>query len=392
MDCPYFHWRHDNSEINNAVISCSNQLHRMPISQADNVESRFCKDNFNDCNHYKQYEEDKQMSKIQESIEDLQENQFSIMESENTAVTDSYKKAYSVHIEVKTNGELAEKALLNMCKGLKQIRDEELYKELGYSSFEDYVENNGDYSIKARQAYTYISTYEKLGPTLLQSNAGAGITKLSLLAEVPGYERAEFLEENDLSEISVRELQKELEKYKQKSEQIDLFSEGMMKAEQRAKNAEQELFETVKNNDNNHDKIQLELNNLRKKLSTLETENKDLKNKPVDVAVAEPTPEQLEKIKAEAKGQLEQEYQDKLHVELQKAEKEKSDLERKLKAGTADESKVAFKVYFQNIQENFRKFVEVIDTVEDVETKGKFKGAVKTYLNMMLEDIEKAEG
>ena len=54
--------------------------------------------------------------------------------------------------------------------------------------------------------------------------------------------------------------------------------------------------------------------------------------------------------------------------------------------------KVAFKVYFQNIQENFRKFVEVIDTVEDVETKGKFKGAVKTYLNMMLEDIEKAEG
>ena len=120
-----------------------------------------------------------------------------------------------------------------------------------------------------------------------------------------------------------------------------------------------------------------------------------LKNKPVEVAVAEPSAKQLEKIRADLDKELREEYfsetqlavkradeaEQKLHAELQKAEKEKSDLERKLKAGTADESKVAFKVYFQNIQENFRKFVEVIDTVEDFETKGKFKGAVKTYLN-----------
>jgi len=407
--CPYSMQPENYSESRTCYIRCAgHESHKMYSGEASNVIEKFCDGDFENCNHYKKYEEDKQMSKIQEYSE---ENQLSIIKAEeNTAVTNSYKKAYSIHIEVKTNGELAEKALLNMCKGLKQIRDEELFKELGYTSFEDYVENNGDYSIKSRQAYTYISTYEKLGPAVLQSNANAGITKLSLLAEVPGYERAEFLENHDLENESVSQLKAELEKYKQKAEQLDFFEEEKEKAKITAETAEEQLKVALETKQEFEDRLSQMKQYYEDNHKKLHNELAELKAKPVEVAVAEPSAEQIAEIKAQATAdaqaefdlekkklaeeknelniQLKKEFEDKLQLEHQKAEQEKQALEKKLKVGTADESLIAFKLYFANVQEDFKKFIGVIDTVEDIETKAKFKGAVVKYLNMMLADLE----
>lgn len=86
------------------------------------------------------------------------------------------------------NAEIAAGALLEMCQGLKQMRDTKLYLQLNMPTFDAYCEDK--VGIKARQAYTYISTYEKLGSTVLQSNANLGITKLELIAQLPAPDRA----------------------------------------------------------------------------------------------------------------------------------------------------------------------------------------------------------
>ena len=88
---------------------------------------------------------------------------------ENTEITKIYNEAVELHSKIMANAELAAGALLEMCQGLKEMRDKELYKALQMETFDEYCESK--VGIKARQAYTYISTYERLGSSVLQSNA-----------------------------------------------------------------------------------------------------------------------------------------------------------------------------------------------------------------------------
>ena len=139
-------------------------------------------------------------------------------------------------------------ALCDLCEHLKIMRDQKLYREMGLDSFERYVEEQ--VGIKARQAYNYISTYEKLGRRSLQSNAHLGITKLALLAEVPDIKRADFEEANDLEGMSVREIKELVARSKGQAEQITMLQDAVEKAgeaalsaELRAKDAEKSLEE-----------------------------------------------------------------------------------------------------------------------------------------------------
>ena len=43
-------------------------------------------------------------------------------------------------------------AIVEMGRSLKNIRDYKLYISLGYESFKNYLESNGDYTFKERQA------------------------------------------------------------------------------------------------------------------------------------------------------------------------------------------------------------------------------------------------
>lgn len=128
------------------------------------------------------------------------------------------EEAYSVHQRILTNGKIVQSALIDMCKDLKTMRDEQLYSELGYDTFEDYSEQAC--GIKSRQAHSYISAYEKLGERYMEENAGLGITKLELISQISSYEREEFLKSNDVEELSTRELKKQVDEFKNRIEQL----------------------------------------------------------------------------------------------------------------------------------------------------------------------------
>ena len=210
--------------------------------------------------------------------------------SEMTAETAA---AIELHNSIVSAMKEAAFALVSLCENLKRMRDTGQYKALGFEKFEEYTEQAC--RIKKRQAYNYIATYERLGGTFLQSNAQLGITKLQLLTEVCAVDRADFVEQNDLEGRSVSEIKKLIAENKEYAEQISMFNE----------NKEQIVQE----------------------LRRLEDENEALKNRPVEVAVQEPSQEQVEKAVAAKTKELEKSYKDKLkkakEKERQKAEAEK---------------------------------------------------------------------
>lgn len=212
--------------------------------------------------------------------------------SEMTAETAA---AIEIHSSIVSAMKEAAFALVSLCENLKRMRDTGQYKALGFEKFEDYTEQACH--IKKRQAYNYISTYERLGGTFLQSNAQLGITKLQLLIEVCAVDRADFVEQNDLEGMSVSEIKKLIAENKMYYEQISMFNESKERQEQ--------------------------------ELRRLEDENEALKNRPVEVEVAvqEPSQEQIEKAVADKIKELEKTYKDKLNKakvkERQKAEAEK---------------------------------------------------------------------
>ena len=127
-------------------------------------------------------------------------------------------KAVNTHARIMTNGQVLQNTLLEICKDLKSMRDERLYKELGYETFEEYAEKA--VGLKQRQAYSYISTYEKLGPKYLEENSSLGITKLELISQIDSYEREEFIAEENVESMSVRELKEKVDEYKKQNEQL----------------------------------------------------------------------------------------------------------------------------------------------------------------------------
>lgn len=329
-------------------------------------------------------------------------------------ITAETKSALDVHNSIIAAEQTAATAIMSLCENLKKMRDTGLYKSLGFERFEDYTEQACN--IKKRQAYNYIQTYERLGGSFLQSNAQLGITKLQLLTEVCAVERDDFVAENDLEGMSVAEVKKLVEENQQKGEQLSFLEDKIAKAE-----------------DNSDEKD--------KRISELQEEIEQLRNRPIEVAVQEPSAEDIEKaVNERTKSLLAQFDADKKRIEsesnqkikkakekaLEKAEKEKQkaveeartaakdEIERKYKEQiesaeaekaealkkaeeiaskldkNADADLVTASVYFTEAQKQLASFKQLADKIESANNgKGaKLKKLAKDYLNNFIETLK----
>lgn len=330
--------------------------------------------------------------------------------SEKYQPSERYTEACALHTQIMTSGEIAANALTEMCRSLKEMRDKKLYTELAYETFETYCEEMAH--IKARQAYTYISVYERLGTKLLQSNANLGITKLDMIAQLPVMERDEVLQENDFEGMTAKEVKELVEKVKKQGEQISLLTEEKEKSE-----VEKEDIE----------KVRSELEEFRKKEKKLLDENRKLaedlinqekqlqevKSKPVDVAVAEPTLEDIAEIKESLKTELEAEYtgqlaekdnelnnlkselesgiESKIAEALQEKEKEIEELRNKAALAEnvpkGDDPEQEFKLWFSDLQSRLEKLIDTLERIDE-DKRDKYVGAVIKYLRLTEEELE----
>lgn len=265
-------------------------------------------------------------------------------------------------------------------------------------------------------AQNYMKMYERFGSqqvSLFEDGKTETImnlpyTKALKLLAVPEEEMDEFMEENDVEHMSVRELEQAIKErneaqaalHEAKTE-LEQTAEAMLKTEERARES-------------------------RKEMEKLREQLEELKNRPVEVAVEAPTPEMLEEIRAQEEkkyteereklekkldaaekklkkaeeetkklefviGEAEKKAEWKLREEIDKAQQEKETfeaekkeaearaeaLERKLKL--SDSSTAIFQVYFQAVQEDLNRMVGLIKKAEPEQAE-KFKAALKALM------------
>ncbi len=286
------------------------------------------------------------------------------------------EQAKELHKNIVYNYRMASHHLVDAARYLKEMRDTKAYLSLGMETFDKYTEEMA--GIKARQAYTYISTLERLGQTMMEENAGLGITKLSLLAEITPVEREEFVEENDLAGMTVKEIEALVAENNRRGEQINLFEEK-----------EAEMAEKM---DRQHDTIKELLREIE--------EMKSQPSEPVNVtATVEPDPAIIKRIEKELKAKLEATFNKKLEKETAavradlstakeaaaQAEKEKAEIEervrremaaqhndemRRVRESTvvsADGDYRAVDIYFAQLQETANNLLHQIEQIRQAD-------------------------
>ena len=129
--------------------------------------------------------------------------------------------AMRLHSDIMANLRTAAAAMVEFCRGLKEMRDRQLYTQLGFDSFGAYAE--GALQIRQRQAYNYRQVYEKLSPQLLDRYASIGVTKLLLLTQVCGPDREEFAASVDLDGMTVEEIRALVKEKQGLAEQVSLL-------------------------------------------------------------------------------------------------------------------------------------------------------------------------
>lgn len=334
-----------------------------------------------------------------------------IINIEAKDVTAIYEDALQTHQRIMANGEICARSLYEVCKDLKKMRDEKLYEQLGYDTFDNYCEDMA--GIKSRMAYNYISTYERLGATVLQSNANLGITKLELIAGMNPVERAEGLYGGKFENMSVSEIKELVKKNKEMGEQIDLLKEQLDEAQstdevsedcnESTDNTEVEdlkdeielLNEKLDEKDKQHEQ---ELKDLREELeeeykakyenqSSEPADNSAEMQKQIDEAVANAKKETEKEVKAKylEKDKKQKEKIQALEDAISSADADKKKLEKQL--ALSDTTSAKAMVYIQSIQDNFNSLFALIDEMDE-EQQGKFKGAVINLTNSMKQIAE----
>ena len=180
-------------------------------------------------------------------------------------ISADYIKAQELDRRIKTSAQLAQQSLYDMCMGFKEMRDSRLYKELGYSEFNDYCKTETGFS--DRQVYNYISIVEKLPKELVNSSSLIGVKKLTLLSKLSDEERTQMTENTDLENTSVRELEEKVKQLKIKADKADMLSHRL-----------DDMNE-------NCDRISKQRDMAENRIRQLEKEIKELESRPIEVAV-----------------------------------------------------------------------------------------------------------
>lgn len=208
-------------------------------------------------------------------------------------------------------------------------------------------------------------------------------TKAVELLGVPSEQREKFIEENNVDDMSTRELKKAIADLKKAEKQREDALKEVDKVRKEADKAKEEVEQVLKEkaileeafNSGVEDRNLLEeqLNELNKRIKESESEILKLKTQPVEIN-ADTT-------------ELEEKYQE----QLKKAREEKQKLEKEIEdlKVSSNESETKFRVYFDDIVQDFNKLMQELATMKDANEVQytKFNSATKKFLSAMLDRI-----
>lgn len=307
-----------------------------------------------------------------------------------------YIRAAELDRRIKTSAQLAQQSLYDMCMGFKEMRDSRLYKELGYSDFGEYCEQETGFS--RMNVYNYIRVAEKLPQDFVNSSLQIGVKKLTLLAKLSDEERTELAENIDLESTTVKELKAK----------IDILQNERDRAMESNAEASHQVFMA--------DKKVLEMKN---KVTQLEAEIKELENRPIEVAVETDSKEvanlkdamrrvdldwsekysKLEEDSLKDRRELlqkaeqaEKDKQDKLSQLREELDRTKAEYEKKL-AEKADvtstqDDKAIFKAYLSTAVDSVTRLVDFVNEHSDSDNYGLFTQKVRQLADIINTTLE----
>lgn len=308
-----------------------------------------------------------------------------------------YIKAQELDRRIKTSAQLAQQSLYDMCMGFKEMRDSRLYKELGYSDFGEYCEQ--ETQINRQNVYKYIKVAENLPSEFVSSGRQIGIKKLYLLSSLSESERTELAENIDLESTTVKELKAK----------IDILQNERDRAMESNAEASHQVFMA--------DKKVLEMKN---KVTQLEAEIKDLESRPIEVAVETDSKEvanlkdamkrvdldwsekysKLEEDSLKDRRELlqkaeqaEKDKQEKLAQLKTELENTKAEYEKKL-AGKADarlvqDDKAVFRAYLSNAVDSVNRLCAFVSEHSDSGNYGLFTQKARQLADIITNKLER---
>lgn len=307
---------------------------------------------------------------------------------ETTVLTKQHKTAIELNQKIIITAQAAQQNLYDMCVMLKQMRDDKLYKELGYQNFEDYCESEVGFG--REQGRKYISIIENVKNA--NSSWHFGVTKLALLATLSEPEQEQIQQTVNLEDTSVRELKAEIARLKadHKQEIKELSDENT------------ELQGKMKELVSDADTVRAELAEANEKITELES-------RPVEVAVQD-NPESSKKIEELNRKLLDESLQKnkekkkngELEERIKEAEKELEDLrdinkmqEQRIKnselASVSPDTKEVFRAYYQH---SILAMDTLISFIREARAKNDknlefFKGKLDTLVEKFGENLNK---
>lgn len=304
-----------------------------------------------------------------------------------------YIKAAELDRRIKTSAQLAQQSLYDMCMGFKEMRDSRLYKELGYSDFGEYCEQETGF--KRTNVYNYISVAENLPEDFVHSSGQIGIKKLTLLSTLSDEQRETITETTDIENTTVKELKAKIDSVKK---QNDALHEEMRYREEEHETKSQKF---------------------KDRIAELEAEIKDLESRPIEVAVETDSKEvanlkdamrrvdldwsekysKLEEDSLKDRRELlqkaeqaEKDKQDKLSQLRAELDRTKAEYEKKLsgKADTApvQDDKAIFKAYLSTAVDSVTRLVDFVNEHNDSDNYGLFTQKARQLADIINSKLE----
>lgn len=303
--------------------------------------------------------------------------------SAELAVTSEYIRALNLNRKIISSAQMAQQSLYEMCMGFKEMRDDKLYKELGYSDFGDYCEQ--EVGMTRQQVYRQIAIVEKLPSDFVTSMLQIGSTKMYLLSNLDEAERSEIIENTDLENASVRELEQQIKQLRAERDKATA-EKSAAEAENAARGDAVSALEKTKRE-------------LENRITALEKDIKELENRPIETAVqyVEKVPEDYiakeayERTVRDYTAQLEQADNDFLeekrraHAEKTELEKQLEDVKQQLEAArsapAAIDTEGVFKAYFASAYNALNALAEYVQ--EHSEFAPKVEALVDNFKNSL---------
>lgn len=304
-----------------------------------------------------------------------------------------YIKAVELDRRIKTSAQLAQQSLYDMCMGFKEMRDSRLYKELGYSDFGEYCEQETGF--KRTNVYNYISVAENLPEDFVHSSGQIGIKKLTLLSTLSDEQRETITETTDIENTTVKELKAKIDSVKK---QNDALHEEMRYREEEHETKSQKF---------------------KDRIAELEAEIKELESRPIEVAVETDSKEvanlkdamrrvdldwsekysKLEEDSLKDRRELlqkaeqaEKDKQDKLSQLREELDRTKAEYEKKL-AGKVDtapvqDDKAIFKAYLSTAVDSVTRLVDFVNEHNDSDNYGLFTQKARQLADIINSTLE----